>query len=69
MKQLCPGSGGQGVYKPQNMAVLAGFASVCKVKKYRKLCKTDSKISLVASLKIWLARRSDDWAPGQFIKA
>ena len=61
--------GARGYINPQNMAVLASIASVCKVKNYRKLCKTVSKISLVASYKIWLARRSNDWAPGQFIKA
>ena len=61
--------GARGYINPQNMAVLASIASVCKVRNYRKLCKTVSKISLVASYKIWLARRSNDWAPGQFIKA
>ena len=61
--------GARGYINPQNMAVLASIASVCMVRNYRKLFKTVSKISLVASYKIWLARRSNDWAPGQFIKA
>jgi hypothetical protein len=61
--------GARGYINPQNMAVLASISSVCKVRNYRKLCKTVSKISLVASYKIWLARRSNDWAPGQLIKA
>ena len=45
------------------MSVLASISAVCKVKDYKKLWKTVSKISLVASYKIWLARRSNDWAP------
>ena len=45
------------------MSVLASIFAVCKVKNYKKFCKTVSKISLFASYKIWLARRSNDWDP------
>ena len=61
--------GSRGYINPQNMSVLASIYAVYKVKKYKKLFKTVSKISLVASYKIWLARRSNDWAPEQFVKA
>ena len=61
--------GARGYINPQNMSVLASISSVCKVKNYRKLCKTVRKISLVDSYKIWLDRLSNDWAPGQFVQA
>ena len=48
--------GARGYINPRNMAVLATIASICKVRKYKKLCQTLGKIALVASYKIWLAR-------------
>ena len=61
--------GARGYIKPRNMTVLATISSMCKFRKYKKFCQSLGKISLVASYKIWLARRSQEWAPGQFIKA
>ena len=61
--------GARGYINQRNMAVLATISAICRVRKYKKLCQTLGKISLVASYKIWLARRSTDWAPGQFIRA
>ena len=57
-----------------NCEVYLGLVRIQSVQRviynnYRKLCKTVKKISLAASFKIWLAKRSNDWAPGQIIKA
>ena len=61
--------GARGYINPRNMAVLATIAAMCKVRKYKKFCQTLGKISLLGSYRIWLARRSNDWAPGQFVRA
>ena len=61
--------GARGYINPRNMSVLATVAKVCKVRNFKKMCQTVGKISLIASYKIWLARRSSDWAPGSFVKA
>ena len=61
--------GARGYINPRNMAVLATISSMCKVRQYKKFCQNLGKISLVASYKIWLARHSQEWAPGHYITA
>ena len=51
---------------PRNMTVLASISSVKSLKKFTR---TLGKISLIGSYKVWLARRSNEWAPGQLVRA
>ena len=36
---------------------------------FKKFTRTLGKISLIGSYKMWLARRSKEWAPGQLVRA
>ena len=54
---------------PRNMAVLAKLSSLCRIKDFRKFRRTLGNISLLRSYKVWLARRSNEWAPGSLIWA
>ena len=61
--------GARGYISPRNKGVLACISSLCKVKDYKRLVSTVGKISLLGSYKVWLARRSSVWSPGQLIRA
>ena len=61
--------GARGYISPRNKGVLACISSLCKVKDYKRLVSTVGKISLLGSYKVWLARRSSEWSPGQLIRA
>ena len=61
--------GARGVINQRNMAVLATISSMCKVKNFKQFTRTLGKISLLGSYRIWLARRSNEWAPGNFVRA
>ena len=60
---------GRGYINPRNMTVLATILSLCRVKNYKMFTRTLGKISLIGSYKVWLARRSNEWAPGRLIRA
>ena len=53
----------------RNMAVLASISSMCKVRNFKKFARTLGKVSLLGSYRIWLARRSNEWAPGSLMRA
>ena len=61
--------GVRGYINPRNMAVLATLSSLCRVKDFKKFTRTLGKISLLGSYKVWLARRSNEWAPGSLTRA
>ena len=61
--------GARGYINPRNMAVLASISSVCKVRDFKKFARTLGKVSLLGSYRVWLARRSNEWAPGNFVRA
>ena len=42
---------------------------MCRVKSFKKFARTLGKISLIGGYKVWLARRSNEWAPGQLVRA
>ena len=61
--------GARGFIHSRNKGVLAVISSLCKVKDYKKFVSTISKISLIGSYKVWLARRSNEWSPGKLVEA
>ena len=61
--------GARGFINQRNMAVLATISSMCKVRDFKEFARTLGKISLLGSYRIWLARRSNEWAPGSFVRA
>ena len=61
--------GARGFINSRNKGVLAVISSLCKVKDYKKFISTISKISLIGSYKVLLARRSNEWSPGKLVKA
>ena len=61
--------GARGYINPRNMTVLASVSSMCRVKSFKKFTRTLGNISLIGSYKVWLARRSNEWAPGSLIRA
>ena len=61
--------GARGFFNSRNKGVLAVISSLCKIKDYKKFVSTISKISLIGSYKVWLARRSNEWSPGKLVEA
>ena len=61
--------GARGYINPRNMTVLASVLSLCRVKNFKKFTRTLGKISLIGSYKVWLARRTNEWSPGQLVRA
>ena len=61
--------GARGFINQRNMAVLASISSMCKVRNFKKFARTLGKVSLLGSYRIWLARRSNEWAPGSLMRA
>ena len=61
--------GVRGYINPRNMAVLATLSSMCRVRDFKNFARTLAKVSLVGSYRVWLARRSNEWAPGNLVRA
>ena len=61
--------GARGFISQRNMAVLATLSSMCKERDFKQFSRTLGKISMLGSYRIWLARRSNEWAPGNFVRA
>ena len=60
--------GSCGVINARNHGVLATLAQFVGIKDLKNFRRTLGKISLVGSYRIWLARRSQEWAPGGLIQ-
>ena len=61
--------GSRGVITARNHTVLATLCGICHIKNIKQLRRTLGKIALVASHRIYLARRSNEWSGGQLVKA
>ena len=51
----------------RNLVVLATISSMVGIRSVKQLRANLRKIALLGSYCIWLARRSQDWAPGDLI--
>ena len=60
--------GSRGVITTRNHTVLATVCGMCNIKNTKTFRRTLGKIALVASHRIYLARRSSDWSGGQLVK-
>ena len=58
-----------GVINSRNVGVLTTLATTVGIKSVKKLRRTLGKICLLGSYRIWLARRSQEWSPGDFIQS
>ena len=60
--------GSRGVITKRNHMVLATICGMCGIKNVETFRRTLGKIALVASHRIYLARRSSEWSGGQLVK-
>ena len=60
--------GSRGVITKRNHMVLATICGMCGIKNVKTFRRTLGKIALVASHRIYLARRSSEWTGGQLVK-
>ena len=60
--------GSRGVITARNHMVLATICGMCGIKNVKTFRRTLGKIALVASDRIYLARRSSEWTGGQLVK-
>ena len=61
--------GCRGVITARNHVVLATICGLCKIKNIKSFRRTLGKIAVVASHRIYLARRSSEWSGGQLVMA
>ena len=61
--------GCRGVVTARNLGVLAILCSMVGIKSHKTLRSNLGRIALLGSYRIWLARRSQDWAPGDLIRS
>ena len=59
--------GSRGVVNTINFNVLVNIAQLTGIKDVKNLRRTLAKIALIGSYRIWLARKSQEWAPGTLI--
>ena len=59
--------GCRGLVNSRNTGVLASICSMVGIRGFQKLRGTLGKIALLGSYRIWLARKSQDWSPGDLI--
>ena len=60
--------GCRGVVNTRNIGVLATICSLVGIRSMRRLRANPGRITLLRSYRIWLARRSQDWTPGELIR-
>ena len=60
--------GSRGVILERNSGVLAMIASMCRIRDFKNLKRTVSKIALLGSYKIWISRKSQTWVGGDLIQ-
>ena len=60
--------GSRGVISSRNMGVLTSLVSMVGIRNLKQFRRTLGKISLLGSYRVWLAWRSQEWAPGAIIQ-
>ena len=61
--------GCRGVINARNCGILAVLCSTIGIRGLKQLKTALGKIALVGSYRIWLARRSQEWSPGELVRA
>ena len=61
--------GCRGLVNSRNTSVLASICSMVGIRGFQKLRGTLGKIALLGSYRIWLARKSQEWSPGELISS
>ena len=61
--------GARGVINSRNVGVITTLGSTVGIRNIKKLRRTLGKICLLGSYRIWLARRSQEWSPGDYIQS
>ena len=60
--------GCRGVINSRNHGVLGNLAAIVGIRGLQKLRGTLGRIALLGSYRIWLARNSQEWSPGELIR-
>ena len=60
--------GVRGHITPRNKSTLTWLCSLAKEKKGSRFITTTSKLALLGSYSVWVARRSPDWTAGNLLK-
>ena len=60
--------GTRGFINTRNFGVLTNLSAICKIKDLKNFRQNLGRISLLGSYRIWLARHSQEWAPGDLIE-
>ena len=60
--------GSRGVINQRNMGVLTSLVSMVGIRNLKHFRRSLGKVSLLGSYRVWLARRSQEWAPGALIQ-
>ena len=58
----------RGHISQRNKSTLTWLCSIAKEKKVSKFISTTSKLALLGSYTVWVARRSPDWSAGNLLK-
>ena len=53
----------------RNLGVLSNLCTMVGIRSMKRLRANLGRIALLGSYRIWLARRSQDWAPGDLIRS
>ena len=61
--------GARGLITPRNRSNIAWLCSLAREGKVKRVTSTLSKLALLGSYSIWVARRSQDWTSGSLLKA
>ena len=61
--------GCRGVVTARNLGVLSSLCTMVGMRSVKRLRANLGRIALLGSYRIWLARRSQDWAPGDLIRS
>ena len=62
-------NGCRGVVNSRNHCVLAEVCSMVGIRGLKRLRGTLARLALLGSYRIWLARKSQDWSPGELISS
>ena len=60
--------GARGLINQRNKSTITWLCSLAKERKIKKVISTCSKLALLGSYSIWVARRSQDWTAGSLLK-
>ena len=60
--------GARGLINPRNRGNIAWLCSLAREGKVKRVTSTLSRLALLGSYSIWVARRSQDWTSGSLLK-